>query len=72
MGNDLIVKANDVIKASYQLTANEQRLILSAIAQIPKGVPVSDRTIYPIKAENFIELGVHPKTAYREMNDGNE
>ena len=72
MGNDLIVKANDVIKASYQLTANEQRLILSAIAQIPKGVPVSDRTIYPIKAENFIELGVHPKTAYREMNDAIE
>ncbi len=72
MSNDLIVKANDVIKASYQLTANEQRLILSAIAQIPKGVPVSDRNIYPIHAENFIELGVHPKTAYRDMKEAVE
>ncbi len=68
MGDNLIVKDNDIVKASYQLTANEQRLILSAISKIPKGKPVSDREIYPIYAEDFIELGVHRKTAYREMN----
>ena len=34
--NDLVVKSNQVIEASYTLTTIEQRLILSAIAQIPK------------------------------------
>ena len=40
--NDLVVKSNQVIEASYTLTTIEQRLILSAIAQIPKGEPVTD------------------------------
>ncbi len=68
MSNNLIVKANDIVKASYHLTANEQRLILSAIAKIPKDKPISDRNTYLVSAEDFIELGVHPKTAYRELN----
>ena len=40
--NNLIVKSNQVIEASYTLTTIEQRLILSAIAQVPKGEEISD------------------------------
>lgn len=72
MSKDLIVKSNVVISASYHLTANEQRLILSAISQIPKGVAVHDEDIYTIEIDDFVELGVHPKTAYREMREAAE
>lgn len=72
MSKDLIVKSNVVITASYQLTANEQRLILSAISQIPKGVKVQDEEVYTVEVSDFIELGVHPKTAYREMREAAE
>lgn len=72
MSKNLIVKSNNLVTASYELTANEQRLILSAIAQIPKDESPKDDCIYIIKAEDFIQLGVHPKTAYREINEAIE
>ena len=72
MSKDLIVKSNVVVSASYHLTANEQRLILSAISQIPKGVAVQDEDVYTIEVDDFIALGVHPKTAYREMKEAAE
>ena len=69
MSKDLIVKANALVEASYYLTANEQRLILSAIAQVPKNGVLRDDRIYLVNADDFIALGVHPKTAYREMEE---
>lgn len=72
MNKDLIVKSNVVVSASYHLTANEQRLILSAISQIPKAVEVQDEDVYTIEVDDFIALGVHPKTAYREMKEAAE
>ena len=66
----LIVKSNQVIEAGYELTTSEQRLILSAIEQIPKGVPVSSKTIYQVNASDFVRLfGVHEKTAYRDLKE---
>lgn len=67
---ELIVKANEVVEASYHLTTVEQRVILSAIAQIPKGCEVSDEIIYYLTVENLINLGVHSKTAYRDLRQG--
>ncbi len=72
MSKDLIVKANDVVRASYHLSVNEQRLVLSALAQLPKGENIAENRMYFVKAENFIELGVHPKTAYRELKQAVE
>ena len=72
MSNDLIVKANDVVRASYHLSVNEQRLVLSALAQLPKGENVVANRMYFVNANNFIELGVHPKTAYRELKQAVE
>ena len=69
MSNDLIVKANCVVEACYKLSLNEQRLILSAIAQIPKGVEVNDGDIYWVSVHDFVSMGVHPKTAYRELRE---
>ena len=69
MSNFLVVKANNIIEASYQLSLNEQRLILAAIACIPKGEEVTDNTGYCVTRESFIELGVNPKTASREIRE---
>ncbi|KGT47399.1 RepB family plasmid replication initiator protein [Acinetobacter sp. HR7] len=65
----LVVKANNIIEASYQLSLNEQRLILAAISCIPKGEEVTDNTGYCITRESFIELGINPKTASREIRE---
>lgn len=66
----LIVKSNQVIEAGYELTTSEQRLILSAIEQIPKGVHVSSKTIYQVNASDFVRLfDVHEKTAYRDLKE---
>ena len=66
----LIVKSNQVIEAGYELSTSEQRLILSAIEQIPKGIPVSSNEIYQINAKDFVRLfGVHEKTAYRDLKE---
>lgn len=69
MSNDLIVKSNTLVEAGYQLTTNEQRLILCAIACIPKGKPINPNTGYCISKSDFVELGVNPKTANREIRE---
>ena len=67
MSNDLIVMDNAVINAAYELSVNEQRLILSAIAQIPKNEPVDAKRAYCITRDDFVRLGVHPDTVAREI-----
>ena len=69
MNKSLVVKANSIIEASYELSVNEQRLILAAISCIPKGEQVTDNTGYCVTRESFIELGVNPKTASREIKE---
>lgn len=67
MSNDLIVMDNAVINAAYELSVNEQRLILSAMAQILKGEPVDTNRAYYVTRDDFIQLGVHPDTVAREI-----
>ena len=69
MSQILVVKSNNIIEASYQLSLNEQRLILAAIACIPKGEEITDNIGYCVTREAFIELGVNPKTASREIRE---
>ena len=68
--NDLVVKSNQVIEASYTLTTVEQRLILSAIAQIPKGQAVTDEYVYSVSVDDLKRLGANEKTAYRDLREG--
>lgn len=67
--NNLIVKSNQVIEASYTLTTIEQRLILSAIAQVPKGEQISDDVLYPLTAKNLVKLGGDEKASHKEFKD---
>ena len=39
---------NNLIRASYKLTANEMRLVLCALAQIPKKMKVDPHRAYYI------------------------
>lgn len=65
-----IVKSNQVIEASYQLSAIEQRIVLAAISRIPKSQPITDEELYPVSVNELQLLGVHEKTAYRDLKEG--
>lgn len=67
MSNDLVVMDNSIVKASYNLSVSEQRLILSALAQIPKGVPIDPKKAYYITKEDFIKLGASPEVVARDI-----
>ena len=69
MQNELVVKSNQVIEASYRLSVIEQRVVLSAIAKIPKMMEVSDDDIYTVSVQDLQSLGVHEKTAYRDLKE---
>ena len=69
MQNELVVKSNQVIEASYRLSVVEQRVVLSAIAKIPKMCEVSDDEIYTVSVQDLQALGVHEKTAYRDLKE---
>lgn len=67
MSNDLIVIDNNLIKASYKLTVNEVRLVLVALSQMPKDVPIDHKTPYYITKSDFVKLGVDPKNVARDI-----
>lgn len=70
MKSSLVVMDNDLIRASYRLTVNEIRLVLCALAQIPKDEPIDPKQAYYISKEDFVKLGVNPKTVAREIREG--
>lgn len=65
-----VVKSNQVIEASYQLSAVEQRIVLAAISRIPKNQPITDDELYPVSVDELKQLGVHEKTTYRDLKEG--
>lgn len=69
MKSELVVKSNQVIEASYRLSVVEQRVILSAIAKIPKMCEISDDEIYTVSVQDIRSLGIHEKTAYRDLKE---
>ena len=70
MKHKLIVKSNEVVEAGYELTTNEQRLILLGISMISKGEEIDPTAGYEITAQEFAEAyNIHPKTAYRELKE---
>ena len=70
MNKNHVVKSNQVIEASYQLSAVEQRIVLAAISCIPKNQPITDDELYPVSVSELQLLGVHEKTAYRDLKEG--
>ena len=70
MNKNHVVKSNQVIEASYQLSAVEQRIVLAAISRIPKNQLITDDELYPVSVDELKQLGVHEKTAYRDLKEG--
>jgi len=67
---NLVTMSNEMAKASYRLTVNEIRLLLVAMAQMPKGdedTPVDEDRPYYVTKEDFVRLGVPPATVAREI-----
>ncbi len=65
-----IVKSNAMIEASYRLSAQEQRILLSAISQIKHGEKITDQTMYTISVHDISELtGVTANNLYKELED---
>lgn len=62
-----VIKSNQVIEASYQLTLIEQRVLLCAIAQIKKGEDVTDEKLYQVNPDQLKRLGTHETTVYRDL-----
>ena len=67
---ELVVKSNQVIEASYQLSSTEQRIVLAAISKISRAEDITDDEVYRVTIEDLKNLGVHEKTAYRDLKDG--
>ena len=65
---EIITKSNQVIRASYRLTPNEQAIILQAIAQIPKGEQISDHVEYSLCLDALVKrTGKQRGHAYRDF-----
>ena len=67
---ELIVKSNQILEASYQLSSTEQRIVLAAISKIDRNGVITDDEIYRVTIDDLKNLGVHEKTVYRDLKDG--
>jgi plasmid replication initiation protein len=66
--NPTVVKSNSLIQAGYRLTLAEQRVLLSAIAQIGKDDQPTDQTMYSVTANALADLtGAAAQQAYRDL-----
>ena len=67
MKNDLIVKANDLIEARYNLNLNEQKIILYAVSKLDR---TKDKfNILTLQIREFSELLGTTKERYSEIRD---
>jgi len=69
-GNPVVTKANALIEASYNLTLNEQRIILACAAKLDSRKPMPREAVFVLSVDEFIELfGSDPRNAYAEMEE---
>jgi plasmid replication initiation protein len=74
LAENIVSKSNSLIRASYKLALQEQRLILTAISKLDSrklGItPKYDQTKVRVSALEFADLfGINPKKAYEELKD---
>ena len=60
---------NSIVKASYNLSVSEQRLLLSALAQIPKNKQIDPKQAYHITRDDFVRLGANADQATRDIRN---
>nr|WP_181716959.1 replication initiation protein [Psychrobacter sp.]QJS05462.1 replication protein, RepB family [Psychrobacter sp.] len=73
MRNNLVAKSNDLIVASYELTRNEQRLLLACISQInsqPNASEITMQDEFVVTTEQMKELykDSSKDNVYRDLN----
>lgn len=65
MQDNLVVKSNDLIQAKYELSLNEQKIILYSISKLDRNKP--DMNILSINIGDFINLLGTTKDRYKEI-----
>jgi len=65
-----VAKSNALIEASYRLTSQEQRIVLSVISQIKPGEEITDQIMYSISVSDISELtGIKSDNLYKELEN---
>jgi len=73
MKNDLVVKHNELVDASYKLSLDAQRCLLACISQIDSRQPFPIDKIFYLHAEDFAKLyGVDEKSSYAQIKKASE
>lgn len=71
MNQNLITKSNKAIEASYKLTLNEQRVLLSCISLIDSRTKITTKIEFKIKVKDFSETFNLPHgSTYTQMAEG--
>ena len=73
--NNLVVKSNELITASYSMTVNEQRLLLACIGQIDSRTTLDNGAVFRLSVEQARDLFYtkgDQRNAYRDMQDACE
>lgn len=67
--NPLAVIHNDLVRASYDMSVNELRLLFIVLSQLPKKKeePFDPNKPFYVTKEDFVRLGVEPKNVVREI-----
>ncbi|MEA3641961.1 MAG: replication initiation protein [Lamprobacter sp.] len=69
-GSSIVTKANALIEASYNLTLNEQRIILACAAKLDGRKPMPRDAVFMLDVDEFAELfGTDSRNAYTEMEE---
>ncbi len=70
MKDELVVKSNALIQASYSLSIAEQKIILSAITEVRRDRPITDEVLYSVTANALTDMtGFTSKHEYRSLKD---
>ena len=65
-----ITKSNTLIEASYRLTLQEQRLLLTCIGRIDSRLPMEEQRVFRVQAAEFqARFGLSREKAYEELKE---
>lgn len=65
-----VVKSNSLIQAGYRLSLAEQRVLLSAIAQVGKDDKPTDQTTYSVEVSALSDIGnLERRRAWEQLRD---
>jgi len=68
--NLVITKSNALIEASYKLNLNEQRLVLSCIAELDSRRPAPKDSMFTVSVKEFSDTwGIQEKHAYEHLEE---